>query len=135
VGHLEAAAGVAGLIKAVLALKHRALPPSLHFHDPNPHIPFGRLPLRVQTETAPWPARDRPGLAGVSSFGFGGTNAHVVLEALAECTDGIATANGQPVQDAVILPLSARSPAALHAMAQAVRDTLARSDGHANLSD
>ena len=81
IGHLEAAAGVAGLIKAALALDHRAIPPSLHFREPNPHIPFDALPIRVQTALGHWPERDRPRLAGVSSFGFGGTNAHVVLEA------------------------------------------------------
>jgi phthiocerol/phenolphthiocerol synthesis type-I polyketide synthase D len=77
-GHLEAAAGVAGLIKTVLALAHRRIPPSLHFRDPNPHIPWDHL--RVVTQTTECPRRNRPILAGVSSFGFGGTNAHVVLE-------------------------------------------------------
>ena len=79
-GHLEAAAGIAGLIKVALALRHREIPPSLHFEKPNPHIPFDELPLRVQTTLSPWPAESGPALAGVSSFGFGGTNAHVVLE-------------------------------------------------------
>ncbi|GAA2400466.1 hypothetical protein GCM10010404_67850 [Nonomuraea africana] len=76
-GHLEAAAGVTGLIKTVLALHHGVIPPSLHFREPNPHIPWERL--SVVTEPTAWP---RPGArAGVSSFGFGGTNAHVVLDA------------------------------------------------------
>src|SRR5271157_4719229 len=80
-GHLEAAAGIAGLIKVALALHHRELPPSLHFEEPNPHIPFDRLPLRVNTALRPWPAaRDTALLAGVSSFGFGGTNVHVVVQ-------------------------------------------------------
>jgi phthiocerol/phenolphthiocerol synthesis type-I polyketide synthase D len=77
-GHLEPAAGVAGLIKTVLALRHRTIPPSLHFLRPNPHVDFTGLGLRVVTEQTPWPAP--PGRAGVSAFGFGGTNAHVVLE-------------------------------------------------------
>ncbi|MBG0819433.1 SDR family NAD(P)-dependent oxidoreductase [Planomonospora sp. ID91781] len=79
-GHLEAAAGITGLIKTVLALHHGVVPPSVHFHRPNPHIPWDRL--EVVTAPTPWPggpgARPR---AGVSSFGFGGTNAHVVLDA------------------------------------------------------
>ncbi|MDP9864738.1 MULTISPECIES: SDR family NAD(P)-dependent oxidoreductase [Streptosporangium] len=75
-GHLEAAAGITGLIKTVLALHHGVIPPSVHFHRPNPHIPWERL--KVVTAPTPWPG-DHP-RAGVSSFGFGGTNAHVVLE-------------------------------------------------------
>ncbi|GAA0345886.1 SDR family NAD(P)-dependent oxidoreductase [Actinoallomurus spadix] len=81
-GHLEAAAGVAGLIKVVLALAHRWIPPTPHYRAPNPHIDFGGLGLAVAAEGTPWPeTRNRPALAGVSGFGFGGTNAHVVLEA------------------------------------------------------
>ncbi|MFF5207925.1 SDR family NAD(P)-dependent oxidoreductase [Streptosporangium sp. NPDC000396] len=75
-GHLEAAAGITGLIKTVLSLHHGVIPPSIHFHQPNPHIPWDRL--KVVTAPTPWPG-DRP-RAGVSSFGFGGTNAHVVLD-------------------------------------------------------
>ena len=80
IGHLEAAAGLAGLIKVVLALEHEAIPPHLHFHQPSPHIPWDRLPLRVPTTLVPWPRGERPRRAGVSSFGFSGTNAHVVVE-------------------------------------------------------
>jgi phthiocerol/phenolphthiocerol synthesis type-I polyketide synthase D len=80
-GHLEAAAGVAGLIKVVLALAHGRIPPSLHYREPNPHIDFAALGLAVAADETPWPETDRPALAGVSGFGFGGTNAHVVLEA------------------------------------------------------
>ncbi|MGP3959246.1 beta-ketoacyl synthase N-terminal-like domain-containing protein [Nonomuraea sp. 3N208] len=76
-GHLEAAAGVAGLIKTVLALHHGVIPPSLHFRRPNPHISWDRL--QVVTAPTPWPRADAR--AGVSAFGFGGTNAHVVLDA------------------------------------------------------
>ncbi|MCO6009310.1 SDR family NAD(P)-dependent oxidoreductase [Actinoallomurus purpureus] len=79
-GHLEAAAGVAGLIKVVLALAHRRIPPSLHYREPNPHIDFPGLGLAVAAEETPWPETGRPALAGISGFGFGGTNAHVVLE-------------------------------------------------------
>ena len=80
IGHLEAAAGIAALIKVALSLKHRQIPPSLHFLKPNPHIPFDELPLRVQQTLEPWPEESRLAIAGVSSFGFGGSNAHVVLE-------------------------------------------------------
>ncbi|MEV0401892.1 SDR family NAD(P)-dependent oxidoreductase [Actinoallomurus sp. NPDC050550] len=79
-GHLEAAAGVAGLIKVVLALAHRRIPPSLHYREPNPHIDFPELGLAVAADETLWPETGRPALAGVSGFGFGGTNAHVVLE-------------------------------------------------------
>ncbi|MEU4159274.1 type I polyketide synthase [Actinoplanes sp. NPDC026670] len=79
-GHLEAAAGIAGLIKVALMLRHHRIPASLHFRDANPHIPFEDLALRVADTAQPWPAADGPALAGVSSFGFGGTNAHLVLQ-------------------------------------------------------
>ncbi|MEU7056132.1 SDR family NAD(P)-dependent oxidoreductase [Streptomyces sp. NPDC046197] len=81
IGHLEGAAGIVGLVKTVLALHHHRIPGSLHFHRPNPHIDFDSLGLRVVTEPVAWPDRGtRPARAGVSAFGFGGTNAHVVLE-------------------------------------------------------
>ncbi|QKW13876.1 type I polyketide synthase [Verrucosispora sp. NA02020] len=83
IGHLEGAAGVAGLLKAVLVLRHRAIPPNLHFDRPNPHIAFDDLRLRVPTEVEPWPAQQPP-LAGVSAFGWGGTNVHLVLEGWTE---------------------------------------------------
>jgi acyl transferase domain-containing protein/NADPH:quinone reductase-like Zn-dependent oxidoreductase/acyl carrier protein len=79
IGHLEGAAGIAGLIKVALAIRHRQLPPSLHFASPNPDIPLDELGLRVQTALTGWPHGDRTLLAGVSSFGMGGTNCHVVL--------------------------------------------------------
>ncbi|MFJ8594968.1 type I polyketide synthase [Streptomyces sp. NPDC093598] len=79
VGHLEGAAGIVGLIKTLLALRHRRLPATLNFDIPNPAIPLAQLGLEVQRETGDWPAPDRPLIAGVSSFGMGGTNAHVVL--------------------------------------------------------
>jgi acyl transferase domain-containing protein/acyl carrier protein len=80
VGHLDAAAGIAGLIKTVLALHHKLLPPSLHFETPNPQIDFKNSPFYVNTELSEWKANGTPRRAGVSSFGFGGTNAHVILE-------------------------------------------------------
>lgn len=79
IGHLEAAAGIAGLIKAVLALQHQTIPANLHFQTPNPHIEWDRLPVRVPTEHEPWPKGETPRIAGISAFGFSGTNAHVVV--------------------------------------------------------
>ncbi|MEG3959208.1 non-ribosomal peptide synthetase/type I polyketide synthase [Microcoleus sp. herbarium2] len=79
-GHLDTAAGVAGLIKTALALKHKLLPPSLHFKQPNPHIDFANSPFYVNTTLSEWTAGETPRRAGVSSFGIGGTNAHVILE-------------------------------------------------------
>src|SRR6185503_11846572 len=81
IGHTEAASGIAGLIKAVLCLEHRLVPPSLHFTEPNPRIPWDTLPLVVARTPTPWPAEFQPAFAGVNSFGVTGTNAHVVLEA------------------------------------------------------
>ncbi|CAL9279207.1 3-ketoacyl-CoA thiolase [Streptomyces sp. SudanB182_2057] len=80
VGHLEGAAGIVGLLKTVLSVYHRALPPSLNYKTPNPGIPLDALALRVQTALTPWPRPDAPLLAGVSSFGMGGANAHVIVE-------------------------------------------------------
>jgi len=79
-GHLEAAAGITGLIKTTLALQRGEIPPNQHFDKPNPHIPFDELRLRVVAEATSWPTTGRQRVAGVSSFGFGGTNAHLVLE-------------------------------------------------------
>jgi acyl transferase domain-containing protein/NAD(P)-dependent dehydrogenase (short-subunit alcohol dehydrogenase family)/acyl carrier protein/phospholipid N-methyltransferase len=78
-GHLETAAGVAGLVKAVLVLKHGMIPPSLHFEEPSPHIDFAALKLRVPTALEPFPGAAGERMAGVNSFGFGGANAHVIL--------------------------------------------------------
>ncbi|WP_448604522.1 beta-ketoacyl synthase N-terminal-like domain-containing protein, partial [Thermoleptolyngbya sp.] len=78
IGHTETAAGVAGVIKVALSLKHKQIPPNIHFQTPNPQIGFDQLPLRVQTALTPWNAS--PAIAGVNSFGFGGTNAHIVLQ-------------------------------------------------------
>ena len=81
IGHLESAAGVAGVIKTILAMKHGVIPRHLHFRTPNPEMDWDRLPLRVTAEPTPWPVGDdQPPTAGVSGFGWSGTNAHVVLE-------------------------------------------------------
>jgi acyl transferase domain-containing protein len=80
IGHTDAAAGVAGLLKTILALKHKQLPPSLNFDEANPNIDFKNSPFFVNSKLKDWPATQTPRRAGVSSFGIGGTNAHVVLE-------------------------------------------------------
>ena len=80
IGHLESAAGVAGLIKAVLAVQRGQIPAHLHFQQPNPHVPWRELPVMVNARLLPWPVRDHPRRAGISSFGASGTNAHVVVE-------------------------------------------------------
>lgn len=80
IGHLNAAAGVAGLIKTILALQHGYIPPSLNFRQANPKIPFERGPFRVNHTLTPWPESNKPRRAGVSSFGIGGTNVHMILE-------------------------------------------------------
>lgn len=125
IGHLEAAAGIAGLIKVALSLKQRQIPPSLHFLEPNPHIPFETLPLKVQQHLGPWPSPEGPAVAGVSSFGFGGTNAHVVMEEAPPIETPPESHEGQAIEVARVLPLSARSPEALRDLAGRYRDFLA----------
>ncbi|HGM5493491.1 TPA: ketoacyl-synthetase C-terminal extension domain-containing protein, partial [Serratia fonticola] len=80
IGHTDAAAGIAGLIKTVLAMQHQRIPQNLHFTTPNPHIPWDELPVRVADRAIPWPQGEKPRIAGVSAFGMSGTNAHVILE-------------------------------------------------------
>ncbi|WP_455753530.1 beta-ketoacyl synthase N-terminal-like domain-containing protein, partial [Streptomyces lavendulae] len=117
IGHLEAAAGIAGLIKAALAVGHRELPASLHHRTPHPAIDLDALRLRVQTEAGPWPHPDRPLVAGVSSFGLGGANCHVVLgEAPAPAATPEPAAATEPGRT-LLFPLSGRGENALRAQA------------------
>ncbi|HEY9887630.1 MAG TPA: type I polyketide synthase, partial [Candidatus Obscuribacterales bacterium] len=116
IGHTEAAAGIAGLIKTALCLHHRTLVPSLHFKTPNPHIPFDQLPLTVQQTTAPWASTTGKPTAAVSAFAFGGTNAHAVLQAAPVLTPPPADAG--PTRPQHLLTLSAKTPTALRAKAQ-----------------
>jgi acyl transferase domain-containing protein len=117
VGHLESASGMASLIKVVLSLEHGQLPATLHFHTPNPDIPFNVLPLSVQRSRGPWPGDAGPRVAGVSAFGFGGTNAHVVLEeAPAQAPP---STGGESEGDGIgLLLLSARTEDALRDLAR-----------------
>jgi acyl transferase domain-containing protein len=107
IGHADAAAGAAGLIKTVLALQNKIIPPSLHFNHPNPQIDFGNSPFYVNSEPVAWPSGRVPRLAGVSSFGIGGTNAHVIVE---EAMPPPSVASARPWQ---LLVLSARTGTAL----------------------
>ncbi|WP_366934971.1 type I polyketide synthase, partial [Pyxidicoccus fallax] len=129
VGHLDAAAGVTGLMKTAMALAHGELPPSLHYEKPNPAIDFDGSPFYVNAALKPWPTGATPRRAGVSSFGVGGTNAHVVLE---EAPKLPASAPSRRAWH--LLPVSARTPAALESATQRLTEAL-RSQPGANLAD
>ncbi|HKV12538.1 MAG TPA: condensation domain-containing protein, partial [Thermoanaerobaculia bacterium] len=118
VGHLDAAAGVTGLIKTVLALEHRQIPPSLHFETPNPAIDFAASPFRVADRLTDWTSSGEPRRAGVSAFGIGGTNVHAVLE------EAPSVALSGPSRPWQVLLLSARTPAALERMTDRLADRL-----------
>ncbi|GAB2809015.1 non-ribosomal peptide synthetase/type I polyketide synthase [Streptomyces daliensis] len=142
IGHTESASGLAGLIKTALALKHRVIPPHINLERLNPAIDPATLPYDIPAEPTRWPAHEGPARAGVNSFGFGGTNAHVLLEAapevptevrsavLAEVPTGTAgesadgPVTGQPA-GCTILPLTARDPAALPELAAGIQAELA----------
>lgn len=120
IGHLEAAAGIAGVIKLILALRERTLPPHLHFEQPNQNINWPELPLHVLTEARAWETNGKSRIAGISSFGFSGTNAHLILEE-APATPEIIVTMERPSH---LVTLSARSETALRALAQRYHDTL-----------
>jgi acyl transferase domain-containing protein/NADP-dependent 3-hydroxy acid dehydrogenase YdfG/acyl carrier protein len=152
-GHLESAAGIAGVMKVVLALQHERIPRHLHFRNPSPHIAWSEYPVRVTSESVPWPRGERRRLAGVSSFGFSGTNAHVVLEEAPAApavgvhpvppvpASGVQPAPLAPAPESALalklepaslgralycLPVSGRSRVALAALAGSYADTLAK---------
>ncbi|MFE0593175.1 type I polyketide synthase [Micromonospora echinospora] len=130
IGHLDVAAGVAGLIKTTLAIAHRFVPGTLHFRQLNPALDQPDSPFRITAEGEPWPVTDHPPRAGVSSFGMGGTNAHLLLEAAP--SRPVAAAN-RPVQ---LLPLAARTADELTAAAARLADHLAdTAPGPAELAD
>ncbi|MEV7044742.1 SDR family NAD(P)-dependent oxidoreductase [Amycolatopsis sp. NPDC051061] len=128
-GHTEAAAGVAGVIKAAITLEDGIIPANLHFEKPNPRIPFDRLPVRVPTESVPFPEGPGPRRAGVNSFGFGGTNAHAILEQgpVIEPAGQSAAEQSRPQ----LLPLSARSPEALRSLVESYAQLLETPDAPA----
>lgn len=128
IGHADAAAGVAGLIKTVLSLEHKKIPPTLHFKKANPKIDFEHSPFYVNAELAEWKASNGPRRAGISSFGIGGTNAHVIVE---EAPRNESPAVCRPWQ---LVPLSAKTPTALDAAANNL-ETYLRGNDSINLPD
>ncbi len=118
IGHLDAAAGVAGLIKTVLSLQHEALPASLHFQEPNAKAELDESPFVINQHLTPWPKSDVPRRAGVSSFGIGGANAHLILE------ESPPRPETDPGEGPFVLPLSARTEAALEATAKNMAEHL-----------
>lgn len=123
IGHLYECAGLANLITGILALHHQTLPPSLHFQKPNREIGFEQSPVYVNTAPRPWAKGETPRRCGVSSFGFSGTNVHLVLEEAPELTE---TEQAEESQDGLsIFTLSARSEASLGQLVQRYRDYLA----------
>ncbi|ASS75246.1 hypothetical protein CIG75_09795 [Tumebacillus algifaecis] len=126
IGHLDTAAGIAGLIKTALSLKHGMIPPSLNYSEANPQIDFAQTPFYVNTEAVRWQSDDRPRRAGVSSFGIGGTNAHVILEEAPERSAPL-------LKDRThhLVTLSANSEAALLQAASNLQKHLEREPGQA----
>ncbi|WP_426752692.1 amino acid adenylation domain-containing protein [Myxococcus sp. Y35] len=123
IGHLDSAAGVAGLIKVVLALQHRTLPPTLHYETPNPRLELHRTPFYVVDKARPWTASHGVLRAGLSSFGIGGTNAHMVLEEAPRQVT-VEASTGLPDRSKHALTLSARNPEALRTLAGRYREVL-----------
>ena len=126
IGHLEAASGIAGLIKLCMCYKHRAIPPIANLGEPNRAIPFDRLGLRLPTTLEPLPASDEQVLLAINSFGYGGTNAHAILEN----PPALLPSEGDERRPLTLLPVSARSGPALRAMVARYREALLNdSDG------
>ena len=132
IGHLEAAAGMAGLIKVLLAIQHNKIPGQLNFETPNPHIPWDKIPVKVLTNETPWPQAERQ-IAGVSAFGMSGTNAHVVIEAPSKTTDAKSTATSRTAQ-AKLFVLSAKNEEARRVLSEEYARTVS-ADASNNLSD
>jgi myxalamid-type polyketide synthase MxaE and MxaD len=130
VGHLEAAAGAAALIKAVLALRHQEIPPNLHLQAVNPNLHLEATPFVLPTEPVPWPRGEVPRRAGVSSFGWSGTNAHVILEEAPPEPEAPADGGGE----VLLVPLSAKSDSALRDQARSWREAIAPTTPLADLA-
>ncbi len=137
IGHLEPAAGVAGLIKVALSLSHRRLPASLHYRRANPHIAFDTMKLRVQTELGEWPQGEGDLVAGVSSFGFGGTNAHLIVgEAPREDGEKYAFSDAEAAKESVVaLGISGKSEGAMRAQAEQTGASLSAGVAWGNYRD
>lgn len=117
IGHAEAASGVASLIKTAMALRHEQFAPTLHFRTPSPNIDWANISVRVPTELTPWPRGPRTRRAGVSAFGFSGTNAHVILEEPPSAAAAVPPARLPPQGALRLIPFSARGEGALRALA------------------
>jgi acyl transferase domain-containing protein len=124
-GHLESASGIAGLIKVVLAMGHEEIPRQLHFRKLNPRISLGKMPIEIPVTAIDWPRSERPRIAGVSSFGFSGTNAHVILQDAPPAKDG-AKLPQLPERSVQLMVLSAGSDAALRELSLAYTEQLAK---------
>ncbi|GES33665.1 type I polyketide synthase [Streptomyces angustmyceticus] len=137
IGHLDEAAGIAGLIKTALCIERGMLVPNLHFSEPNPEIDFHRSPFRVSTGTAPWTTDGRPRTAGVTSLGVGGTNAHVVLQEAPPRAAITSEPTRQPSaeQDMQVLALSARNEQALVDLTRRYADFLGSPSDTARFAD
>jgi len=141
IGHLEGAAGIAGMIKTVLCLQHRWIPPIVHFEKLNPHITLENTRFVIPTEGSAWSAGSEKRFAGVSSFGFGGTNAHVVLEEAAEIRQSSQTDANLPTEaaapEAQLLAISARSPKSLQTLVRSYQQLFSEQDspGAPSISD
>jgi acyl transferase domain-containing protein len=122
-GHLESASGIAGLIKVVLSLQNEEIPRQLHFRKLNPRISLGSVPIEIPVDTVAWPRSDRTRIAGVSSFGFSGTNAHAILEETPAANDPAAP--GKKDRTAHLVVLSAESEHAIRELAQTYAEYLA----------
>ncbi|WGP13925.1 non-ribosomal peptide synthetase/type I polyketide synthase [Streptomyces sp. SH5] len=131
IGHTESAAGIAGLIKTVLSIGHRTIPPHINLENLNPAIDPATLPYEIPTRPTDWPAHEGPARAGVNSFGFGGTNAHVVLEEAPPPLPPDPGTSASAGRRWSILPLSARRPDALAELAAGIRAELAGDNGPA----
>ncbi|MFE7993820.1 type I polyketide synthase, partial [Streptomyces shenzhenensis] len=136
IGHLEAGAGVAGLIKAVLALHHEHIPPQANFEEPNPAIPWDEARLRVVADPTPWPAGDHTRRAGVSGYGYGGTIGHIVLEEAPEAV-GRPEPTEREAADTVVrlFPIFAGTEAGVRANAAGLADWLLSDGADTSLDD
>ncbi len=128
IGHLESAAGIAGIIKVILSLQKEEIPAHLHFKNPNPYIPWDSIPLEVVSQNRAWPRGDKARLAGVSSFGFAGTNAHIILEEapLPPSREETLSQESTIIKEKQLLVLSAQSENSLRALAKNYADYLAQ---------
>jgi acyl transferase domain-containing protein/acyl carrier protein len=129
IGHLEAASGVAGLIKLVVAMQHRQLPASLHVRQPSPAIAWDSIPVRISTSLHDWTPPQGRRIAGISAFGFSGMNAHLIVEEAPEVAEQL-----RPTRSHFVLPLSARTEGALQAMVRRYEEFLSE-DSQASLAD